>query len=139
MAYNINNLQMDNKEQISTKIIGKWKAVSDKYVFNDKKGNSIHPDQINTELNIVIGLDGKNMKSTDNEIFPSKATYEIHNDGNEFYIIQSSDKETEVYAVIVNENNMQWTTEPEGMQFNKDGKWLSSPNTIYTIEFTKVI
>lgn len=130
---------MDTKEQISAKIIGKWKAVSDKYVFNDKKGNSIHPDQINTELDIIIGLDGKNIKSTDNETFPSKGTYEIHNEGNDFYIIQSSGKETEVYTVQVNENDMLWTTEPEGMQFNKDGKWLSSPNTIYTIEFTKVV
>jgi len=130
---------MNNKEQISEQIIGKWKAVSDKYVFNDKKGNSIHPDQVNTELNIVIGLDGKNMKSNDNEVFPSKATYEIHHEGNEFYMIQSSGKEPEIYTVKVNDNHMIWTTEPEGMQFNKDGKWISSPNTIYTIDFTKVV
>ncbi|QNK63352.1 hypothetical protein H7F33_02205 [Pedobacter sp. PAMC26386] len=129
---------MNNKEQISAQLIGKWKAVSDKYVFNDKKGKTIHPDQINTELNITIGLDGQNMKSNENETFPSKATYEIHNEGNEFYMIQTFGKETEVYTVRVSENQMVWTTEPEGMQFQKDGKWHSSPNTIYTIEFIKL-
>ncbi|KIO74749.1 hypothetical protein TH53_24600 [Pedobacter lusitanus] len=129
---------MYNKEQISKQLIGKWKAVSDKYAFNDKKGNTIHPDQINTELDINISLDGKNMKCNENEIFPSKATYEIHSEGNEFYIIQSSVKETEVYAIKIDEGVMKWVTEPEGMQFNKDGKWLSSPNTIYTIEFIKM-
>lgn len=129
---------MDNKEQINTQIIGKWKAVSDKYVFNDKKGKTIHPDQINTELDIVIGLDGGNFKATENETFPSKATYELLKEGNESYMIQSFGKETEVYKLNVAGDQMTWTTEPEGIQFNKDGKWYSSPNTIYTIEFTRI-
>lgn len=130
---------MDNKEQINMQITGKWKALSDKYVFNDKKGNTIHPDQINTELDIAIVLDGANFKANENEIFPSKATYEIIKDGNESYLVQSFGKETEVYKLTVTGDLMIWTTEPEGMQFNKDGKWHSSPNTIYTIEFTRIV
>jgi hypothetical protein len=129
---------MDNKEQINAQLIGKWKAVSDKYVFNDKKGNTIHPDQINTELDISIGLDGGNFKANENETFPSKATYEILKEGIESYLIQSFGKETEVYKLNVNGDQMIWTTEPEGMQFNKDGKWHFSPHTIYTIEFIRL-
>lgn len=130
---------MDNKEQINKQITGKWKAVSDKYVFNDKKGNTIHPDQVNTELDIIIVLDGVNFKANENETFPSKATYEIIKEGNDFYMVQSFGKETEVYKLTSTGDLMIWTTEPEGMQFNKDGKWHPSPNTIYTIEFTRVV
>jgi hypothetical protein len=123
--------------EIKVEIIGKWKVITEKYEFFDENLQKIHPDQISVDSLIEMVIDGQNITAQESGEEPTQATYEIHQELLDYYIVQFSGTETIVSNLKLIGNNMLWITDVEGMKFNSNGIWHTAPKSVHTLELAR--